>query len=384
MKKTNVPSRSNDYGVSAAIEYLSLTQRSAIVFFFLAVFVMVWTTVSYAAMKVGDTNYVYSTHNTQFNWLISAAYLSGSTPVICLLLLFIIALVSMLIVTDYLNRETVEKSGMMLPENLSYKFFYIICMYSIHIAVFGIVNALYVYYRGSFDSYVLTTVQVFLAIFDMFYEKSVVRISVRLLSDRFQSSFSELSFIYLRIRLFLHIIVPIISTIALDPLCFGYIYFLPKKLITTSYDSQVCTDFFTLNGVIVSCDGYKFDKFYSTISAPFVYSNQCKNAVITYQIPIIIIGGVLSAFFVPALSLLLMRFRYEQVTVFNISLVDTMLWPTRRPPRLYAVITICEIALQLCYLLVFGMLHPFAAFVIAVNVISIVCLQMLTISRYCP
>jgi hypothetical protein len=216
------------------------------------------------------------------------------------------------------------------------------------------------------------------------YEKSAVGLTVRLLSDVYQSSSSQMTNIYLRIRLFLHVIIPILSTIALDPLCFGYIYFLPKKTITTSYDYNICTSYLYINGVSVSCYNSKSDAFSSNVTAPFVYSNQCKNAVITYQIPIIIIGSILSAFVIPALSLLLMRFRYEQVTVFNISLVDTMLWPTRRPPRLYAVITICEIALQLCYLLVFGMLHPFAAFVIAVNVISIVCLQTLTISRYCP
>ena len=59
----------------------------------LALIILVWTCVAYAAMKVPDMNYTYRTHETQYSWEISGAYLSGSVPVACLLVLFLIVLI---------------------------------------------------------------------------------------------------------------------------------------------------------------------------------------------------------------------------------------------------------------------------------------------------
>ena len=85
---------------------------------------------------------------------------------------------------------------------------------------------------------------------------------------------------------------------------------------------------------------------------------------------------------IPLLSFALMRFPYERASIFGISLEDPMLWPTKRPLRICAIKTIVDISLQLCCLLVFGLLPPVAALAVVANIVVIAVFQTIMVCRY--
>lgn len=118
------------------------------------------------------------------------------------------------------------------------------------------------------------------------------------------------------------------ATLFLDQLCYAKLI-LPPDELESSYDVVLCRSF-SVNG---SCIFYEADmQFSSTVEAPFVYANQCRNALILYQVPIIILGGIVSAFAMPFLSLSLLFFPYEKVSWFS-RVVDSVfsLYPYNIP-----------------------------------------------------
>ena len=62
--------------------------------------------------------------------------------------------------------------------------------------------------------------------------------------------------------------------------------------------------------------------------------------------------------------------------------VDPLLWPYRRPSKLYVVSSVVDMAVQFTCLIVYGMLQPFAALAIYVNIVITGGFRLLLVSRF--
>ena len=89
----------------------------------------------------------------------------------------------------------------------------------------------------------------------------------------------------------------------------------------------------------------------------------------------------MTSFVIPALHIILMYQPFKKVSFVSM-FVDPLLWPYRRPSRLYAVRSVVDMAVQFTYLIVYGMLQPFVALVIFVNIIVTGCFRLLLVSRF--
>jgi len=262
------------------VEYVEVLWRLLLLSSFTAAVVIIWTIILYSSMKVGDgESYKYVTHSTQFSWSISAVFLSGSSPVICLFVLFVlIVLVLGLSANRYViascNPSSVRENDTVVSTSCFATYLAFFTIFSFHVIVFGIVHAVYVLYREELGES-LVFIQLLIGIFDMVYETGVVYASVCFLVDLFPASQAQITVFYVWLRLVLHIGIPTIATMFLDQLCFANVV-LQEKLIETSYDAALCS-YYESN----TCVSYLTTTFSSSVVEPFVYSVNilCKECV---------------------------------------------------------------------------------------------------------
>ena len=253
------------------------------------------------------------------------------------------------------------------------------------IAVFGVVYYFYVIFRNQLSSDYLIALEASIAIFDIVYEKVFVLMSIDYVYNKSKVPPSQITVAYLSLRLILHIVVPAIMTVLFDSLCFENLYF-SRNEIPTSYEAYFCYSFDDKG----HCDVGGVQTFNTTAIAPFVYSHQCKNAIITYQAPIVIFSAIIYAFVIPAISCFLIKFPSEKVNrtinictlKFQIPLLDPIFWSNEPPSALYPIRLIVDNALQLCYLFVYGLLEPFVAFAVGVSIFSVNYFQLSIICRH--
>ena len=112
----------------------------------------------------------------------------------------------------------------------------VIATLGFHILVVSLVNALYVIYRTSLSSGQLAIVQLLYAVVDVLYERVFVAASMQLIMRSLAFSASRVSAIYSLLLIILNVVIPILSTMILDELCFGY----PGSTVTTTYESSEC------------------------------------------------------------------------------------------------------------------------------------------------
>ena len=258
------------------VEYVELLWRLLVLSSFTTSVVIIWTVILYSSMKIGDgESYKYVTHSAQFSWNVSAAYVSGSTPVICLFLLFLLIVLVLgfsanRLVIASTNPSSVRGNDTVVSTSRLVSYLAFLTVLSFHVIVFGIVHAVYVLYREELgDS--LVFIQLLIAIFDMMYETGVVYASLCYLVVFFPASKAQVAMFYVWLRLALHVGIPTIATVFLDQLCFANVV-LPQRVIDTSYDVALCVDYDS-SGESTTCVDYGTKTtFSSDVVEPFVYS----------------------------------------------------------------------------------------------------------------
>ena len=257
------------------VEYVVIIWRSLVFSSFTASVVIIWTIILYSSMKIGDgESYKYVTHSTQFSWNVSAAYLSGSTPVICLFVIFLLIVLALGLSANRLviassNPSSVRGNDTVVSTLRFATYLAFTSVLSFHVVVFGIVHAVYVLYREELGEY-LVLVQVLIATFNMGYVTGVVYASVCYLVDLFPASQAQIIVFYVWMRLVLHIGIPTIATMFLDQLCFAKLI-LPPKRLEMSYDVLTCAYHESLENS-TNCTHYLPSTFTSSVVEPFVYS----------------------------------------------------------------------------------------------------------------
>jgi hypothetical protein len=112
---------------------------------------------------------------------------------------------------------------------------------------------------------------------------------------------------------------PLIATVFTDDLCFHELNFInPQDGIAFTYSIQYCDIFDTDTEI---CEAYLKVDITTEISPPFVYSNQCRNAIIGNFLPLVIYLGLYKTFLYPFLYLWAtwnIRDLYSEIKIFGI------------------------------------------------------------------
>jgi hypothetical protein len=250
----------------------------------------------------------FSTHSYQYIFEVSAVFKRG-VPLAAILLIAFVGLITFLN-RAFLNTLTITriepKSHKNTPtSNICYhfqlfavsstKYLFILAFVSV---VLGI-DTLYVFGLPIFDSYEKSAVQFAIVVFSTLYRT----VALPKFVSRFYRDDPRRSLIaYATISAFLDILAPCLATILIDDNCMRQ-YLYPAS-ITTNYGFDDCIIVFLTNGVIRSCAQYRTTTSSYVFIPPFVYSNQCRNALISNFMWLIMSNSIVDTFLLPLVYLI--------------------------------------------------------------------------------
>ena len=240
----------------------------------------------------------------------------------------------------------------------SFRFVFILTFLAILFAS----NGFYVYFKSTLNPAEVYVTQYSLAFFNAALTYGVFPLSVRRCADALALDKSSRVIILAFVTITLVVYVPIIVTMMFDDLCFRQLIFPPEK-IYSYYDSQYCSEF---------QDTYRFrcmnsSSFPESLSfqQPFIYSYQCRNAVLKNFVPVIIFGCLIASLLLPGFYALAICLKFDKLfTTFPASvLYPSQLTLVRKDDYIVSVMT------DIAMLLVFGLLSPPVAFALCFKIV---------------
>ena len=177
------------------------------------------------------------------------------------------------------------------------------------------------------------------------------------------------------------VVVPFLATLIVDKRCFSAIAIAPNHPIEYQISYQTCVIFnhFILSGGSPTCAEHHTTERSISFVPPFVYSGECRDAVLTNYVPMIIISSASRAFLQPLLYLVLTNNHSDlssNVCGIMGSLRSSIL--TNSSTR----IQMTQIWSALLMLVTYGIMSPYATIAIAVNVIVQILFLRANIIRY--
>jgi Leucine-rich repeat (LRR) protein len=256
------------------------------------------------------SNY-YGTHNYEYAWSVSIAFLTGSTP-FAVLFFFLCVL---LLVLLYFFRATFRELRLFLhdlPRDFHFYSFETILeeeiaekkeskyaskyeQFGIYAAFFVLnfaivlgVNVAYVYILIYENSAYIVAAQVSLSIFKLMWNSVgsvyLIRWTHHYLASNSTKDWKERGTGFFTIQLFVamfnYIGIPALVVAAVSPNCFNNVVVNAPK-VTSRYYYEYCAVFGTLNGCLLT----DIALYTTTYAPPFTYSFECGSSVITYYAP---------------------------------------------------------------------------------------------------
>ena len=277
-------------------------------------------------------SHYYGSYYDQYAWVVSAAFLSGFTPTLTELFLFMALLVVFYICiinitnkvqqqkkvqcSDNFKESTVECSGS-IQENtvecsdstsskvhttISYRICIYILVLLINVVIVLGVNIAYIVAALKLQSNELFIVQLALSIFKLFWNSIctpyLIHTAVVYIGSTYKST--GLVLVQLILGLLNNIFIPCIVVAILSPLCF-YGLFNPPAVVHSYYITTLCkSTYFT------DCNTKISVLQESSYTPPFIYSYQCSSAFITFYAPMFIYLAIIVSFITPTIKLLVL------------------------------------------------------------------------------
>jgi hypothetical protein len=183
--------------------------------------------------------------------------------------------------------------------------------------------------------------------------------------------------LYSVVMSFVTIVNPCLATLFVDPACFQELL-VPPAQIESSYTFEEC-EIFDDTRSCVEFRAYQID---TSFSPPFIYSNQCRNAVFSNYIPIVFITCAFNSVIWPVIYYLMV----SRVTDLDSEIVlfygmvhlkgKNLILGTKLYRRLH------EIMEDLVLLLLFGTVFPLCAVALGISILSAVALLNFSIDKY--
>jgi Leucine-rich repeat (LRR) protein len=272
--------------------------------------------VLYATIKTSDQ---YVTHEDQYSWRVSAAYLHRCVPVV-LLAGGIISSVAVVfdwnVAASYMLSKRKALCSCCKSSSISVnwrRMAKLICVLSANITVVGLANTGYLIALLN-NSPQIQIIQISLSIFKLIWNSGFTVYAIKWTAYSERVFVNSLTIRFL-IKLGNFVLVPCLVTSLVDSSCFLNLF--QQKSDSLIYSPR-CYGTVSVNKTAdppVSCLG-TIDELVSPLSPPFIYSFQCSSAIISNYVPVVLYTCMISGLLIPltiVLELLIVD-RYENAT----------------------------------------------------------------------
>jgi Leucine-rich repeat (LRR) protein len=281
---------------------------------------------------VGVSHY-YGTHEYEYAWTVSAAFLSGAVALSLLLVFYIILLLGYFImfslrlqkylrelnsyfIYEVMNDDaSISGTGFMRVSWKKKAWVYTVFLAANFSFVFGI-NILYVYVVLYASASVQILAQMMLSLFKVLWNNFCVVYLVRWanaylaehLDDQSKSKQSGFFAIQLFAALFNYIAIPMLVVGAISPDCYSNVI-TGAEAVDSTFLFEECEVFSAINGCILT-----FPREATTsYNPPFTYSYQCSSSLITFYAPTYVYLCFIVIFLNPLSELLAYRLHCRRV-----------------------------------------------------------------------
>jgi hypothetical protein len=315
--------------LSQSVKFFLLLKKLSTSALLISVFAVIVCMSTYVFFKVGSINATYSTHQQQYAWTTTAAFLHDAAPAAtCMVLLVFAALVMNSVVVHFLNEnydwESARRTtfggrdvGARLDRNSllnlggtvlsplipSKKMVYITCLLLVHTLITICVNVLYVLalLNSKVGSDTIIIIQLGLSVFKLSWIYMLCRLARGIQGI---SKFGRLV-TYLSAYLISFLAGPFIATFFSEDTCFHQV-FAGQAAVVSSFIIY----YYNCNTVCIgiqcstSC-GFNAPLTMTTVVTPtWTYSFQCSSALLLDYVPVFILSYTLSGIVLPLSSLM--------------------------------------------------------------------------------
>ena len=276
---------------SRTTDFLQLLTRVTMIVLEVGLLTLTIAVVLYATLKSDNLGSLYKTHTEQYSYFISAVFMSGKVPAASMLVLFLttIALLLYLLVTRLPVSTAVEDTKSDSAEENSRSVSVLLRIKSVIVSLqpwiivlvlsipFLAINLTFVDIsnQNRLSPRQLLALQWFISICNT-TDVIIVQFILRTSSEFINLSNSSMLICLCTTCVLLDLVVPIISTVFSDSLCFKGLYFDEQEPIVGHYDYEQCTvNNYDVYGQYVDCEkGFARESLY--YQPPYLYSYQCR------------------------------------------------------------------------------------------------------------
>jgi Leucine-rich repeat (LRR) protein len=284
----------------------------------------VWCTVLIVLVLMpwyAAASHYYGTYTHQYAWVVSAAFLSGVTPLAvnftfyCALMIALVISAGLIVVkkdreerhrsrsrsSSRLSKQSTASTAAVataLPlwrRTLVYSAFLLLNL----VVVVG-VNAAFVIIALTQSSGALIVAQVALSVFKLLWNTVCTPFLIYLARGYVARTNARASLVTVQvfIGLFNNIAIPCLVVAVLSPSCF-YSVFDPPGKVTSNFAVQGCY----IGAVVFVCSFVDVIRQSTSFSPPFKYDYQCSSSFVTYYAPAFVYLGLAAAFAAPLVKI---------------------------------------------------------------------------------
>jgi Leucine-rich repeat (LRR) protein len=398
--------------------FVSILRMLRKTFIILSVFLVVVCVPLYYFIKNSFDGY-YSTHEKQYTWTYSIAYMSGTASAILIMTIFCIGCFFVtfalnIFVNEHKIKDVMEDDGRDAKEtdtddavningsdNVKEKRMATlrsVCSYgmviSCNIVLYILINSGYIFLllSASLDSSMKLLANFGMAIIKLFWNLFIVPTSVEYTAQVLGDDYHHLKWMIAFLLLFNNIAAPSLATAFTDDKCYEQLI-APSCEIDAFYELPVC-NIYELDVSTGLRDCYEYIKLSieTPFNAPFIYNYQCSSSIIVNYVPVFLFAYAFLALMFPLVCCVLTHPAvYVSFPQRLRDIVPTLLIPPEtlqsnpqsphvpviRPDRIIATLMS-----HFAVLLTFGIASPILGFVIGVTVCILTYMHQMIIGRY--
>ena len=382
--KTNYP---------LSVQFVYSLTRLMIASVLITLIVLGLTIIVYFSLKFGDYSSKYKTHTYQYQFLLTGLFMKGNVPAFCLVSVFFIIFI--LVLSVYYRVFVVDWSVMRLEcseiemvSNKSINSDYDLAKSAVRLAVNLLAllsclmivlmgNLFYVYISNDVTFSELIILQLSLYMFNGLFRVGISPLIEFMLPNRSNSGLTTM--VIVTALGFVDIVTPLVATLVGDQRCF-YDVISEQDEVNTSFQYESCIL------------GYAFDKVCinqlvhdRTLSfkPPFIYSNDCRDAVMTNFLPVMIISSAFQAFIIPLANFLFTCGHDDlnaEITILGVLRLGRLKDLTLSGSRMR--LKMAQIWSSFQMLVTFGILSPCVAIALGTSILSQILVLRASTCRY--
>jgi Leucine-rich repeat (LRR) protein len=341
---------------------------------------------------------LYSTHQVQYAWVTSVAYLHGTGPTIVVVLILMMVVSFSSIGLAGTRRKPTD--SLEAPERLKWSFdswylalsryFWTTVVLTVHMLVTVVVNVFYIYALiAGVSAWATIILQAGLSIFKLTWNTWTVSWLLKKLTLSNENRLTCATFM----GLFTFLVSPFIATFFSDTTCFRYVITEEPTVSSSFYSKQfgcdlVCFSVGT-NGAdcfdLCAVSDIQALQVFTTVSPTWLYGYQCSSSIITNYTPVLVFAFTISGIVIPACKMLFLRLPRQLInnyipTYIQTAMMSNIYTPvvsssqdalltdlqSRRPFNPYSILS--RSCLNVAVMGTFGLASPLLSVVVMVDV----------------